>query len=212
MDMAHDRKHRFRGCLFGLAVGDAVGTTLEFNPPGSFQSITGMAGGGSFRLQPGERTDTSMALCLATSLVEKNGFDPKDQMDRYCQWWKTGYLSSNGRCFDIGNTVATDLGRYEKTGDPIAGSTEPHTAGNGSLMRLAPVPLFFAGNPQKAIEMAGESSRTTHARLRASMLVATTYGGLIVGAVTAQTNKNLCPIIIAQSKATGRRILSFRTV
>jgi ADP-ribosylglycohydrolase len=84
MDMAQDRKHRFRGCLLGLAVGDAVGTTLEFKPPGSFKPITGMAGGGPFRLKPGEWTDdTSMALCLATSLVETSGFDPKDQMDRY---------------------------------------------------------------------------------------------------------------------------------
>jgi ADP-ribosyl-[dinitrogen reductase] hydrolase len=100
-----ETKDRFRGCLLGLAVGDAVGTTLEFKPPGSFKPIIGMAGGGPFRLKPGEWTDdTSMALCLATSLVEKNGFDPKDQMDRYCRWQEEGYLSSNGRCFDIGNT------------------------------------------------------------------------------------------------------------
>ena len=108
---------QFRGCLLGLAVGDAVGTTLEFKPPGSFKPITGMVGGGPFRLKPGEWTDdTSMALCLATSLMEKNGFDPKDQMDRYCRWWKEGYLSSNGRCFDIGNATADALRRYGQTG------------------------------------------------------------------------------------------------
>ena len=45
-----------------------------------------LVGGGPFRLKPGEWTDdTSMALCLATSLLEKNSFDPKDQMDRYCR-------------------------------------------------------------------------------------------------------------------------------
>jgi ADP-ribosyl-[dinitrogen reductase] hydrolase len=156
-------KNRFRGCLLGLAVGDAVGTTLEFKAPGSFKPIRDMVGGGPFRLKPGEWTDdTSMALCLATSLLEKNGFDPKDQMDRYCRWWKEGYLSSNGRCFDIGGTVSDALRRYSQTGDPIAGSTDPQSAGNGSIMRLAPVPMFYYPNVAAAIRYSEESSRTTH--------------------------------------------------
>jgi ADP-ribosyl-[dinitrogen reductase] hydrolase len=122
-----------------------------------------MAGGGPFRLKPGEWTDdTSMALCLATSLVEKNGFDPKDQMDRYRRWWKEGYLSSNGRCFDIGNTVSAALRQYRQTGDPFAGSTDPHSAGNGSIMRLAPVPMFYYPDLGGAVQYAAESSRTTH--------------------------------------------------
>ena len=154
---------RYRGCLLGLAVGDAVGTTLEFKSPGSFKPINDMVGGGPFRLKPGEWTDdTSMALCLATSLVERGGFDPKDQMDRYCRWWKDGYLSSNGRCFDIGNTVSEALRRYGQTGDPIAGSTNPHSAGNGSIMRLAPVPMFYYPDQEAAIRYSAESSRTTH--------------------------------------------------
>lgn len=158
-----DTKDRFRGCLLGLAVGDAVGTTLEFKPPGSFKPIVGMAGGGPFRLKPGEWTDdTSMALCLATSLLEMKGSDTKDQMDRYCRWWKEGYLSSNGRCFDIGNTVADALRRYGQTGDPIAGSTSPRSAGNGSIMRLAPVPMFYYPDVAAAIRYSAESSRTTH--------------------------------------------------
>src|SRR5262249_9599752 len=87
-------RDRYRGALLGLAVGDALGTTLEFKPPGTFQPITDMIGGGPFRLEPGEWTDdTSMALCLAESLVKCRGFDPKDQMERYCRWWQEGYLS-----------------------------------------------------------------------------------------------------------------------
>ncbi len=121
---------RFRGCLLGLAVGDAVGTTLEFKPYGSFKPITDMVGGGPFRLKPGEWTDdTSMALCLATSLAETGVFNPKDQMDRYCRWRNDGYLSSNGRCFDIGNTVAAALNHYQETHDRFAGSTDPRSAG-----------------------------------------------------------------------------------
>ena len=113
---------RFRGALLGLAVGDAVGTTLEFKSPGSFKPIDDMVGGGPFDLAPGEWTDdTSMALCLATSLVEKREFDPCDQMERYVRWWKEGYMSANGRCFDIGNTVRSALVRFLSTSDPNAG-------------------------------------------------------------------------------------------
>lgn len=155
---------RFRGCLLGLAVGDAVGTTLEFKPRDSFTPITDMWGGGPFGLQAGQWTDdTSMALCLATSLVEKQGFDPVDQMQRYVNWYKHGYLSSTGRCFDIGNTTRGALERFLHTGDPFSGSTHPRAAGNGSIMRLAPIPLFFYPDREKARHYAAESSRTTHA-------------------------------------------------
>src|SRR5581483_3639850 len=101
------RLDRFRGCLIGLAIGDTVGTATEWKPYKSFKTITDMVGGGPFNLEPGYWSDdTSMALCLATSLVEFKEFDPRDQMERYCRWWKEGYLSSTGNCFDIGMTIA----------------------------------------------------------------------------------------------------------
>jgi ADP-ribosylglycohydrolase len=154
---------RFRGCLLGLAVGDAVGTTVEFEPRGSFLPLTDMTGGGPFQLAPGQWTDdTSMALCLATSLIERQGFDPVDQMNRYCNWSEFGYLSSNGFCFDIGNTVSAALSRYRTSGNPFSGSTDPYSAGNGSLMRLAPVPMFFHPDRARIRDYSGESSRTTH--------------------------------------------------
>ena len=158
-----DQASRYRGCLLGLAVGDAVGTTLEFAAPGTFEPIDDMVGGGPFDLEPGQWTDdTSMALCLATSLIECNGFDANDQMRCYCRWWHEGYLSSTGHCFDIGNTVSDALRRYEATGNPFAGSTNPDTAGNGSIMRLAPVPMFYAQDMDAAEHYAAESSRTSH--------------------------------------------------
>jgi len=154
---------RFRGCLLGLAVGDAVGTTVEFKPRGSFPPVTDLAGGGPFGLKAGQWTDdTSMALCLATSLITKQGFDPADQMDRYWDWYKNGYLSSTGRCFDIGNMVRYALDRYHRTGQPFSGSDSPNSAGNGSLMRLAPIPMYYFPDLEKIIHFAGESSRTTH--------------------------------------------------
>lgn len=154
---------RYRGALLGLACGDALGTTNEFEERGTFPPVNDMVGGGRFHLRPGEWTDdTSMAMCLAESLIEKNGFDPRDQMERYSRWWQEGYWSSNGRCFDIGGTVNSALARFKRSGEPFAGPSDPNTAGNGSLMRLAPVVLFYANDPEEAIRMAGESSRTTH--------------------------------------------------
>ena len=157
-------RDRFLGCLLGLAVGDAVGTTLEFKPRGSFKPITDMTGGGPFHLEPGQWTDdTSMALCLASSLVERGEFDPTDQMARYVRWKDEGYWSSNGHCFDIGNATGAALARFKRTRDPFSGSADPRSAGNGSIMRLAPVPMFFAADMAKAVHYSAESSRTTHA-------------------------------------------------
>ena len=161
--MAVTFQHRFRGCLLGLAVGDAVGTTVEFRPRGSFPPITDMMGGGPFDLNPGQWTDdTSLALCLAESLIDRQGFDARDQMERYVRWYRTGHLSSTGQCFDIGNATASALRAFEQTGEPNSGSTDVRSAGNGSLMRLAPIPLFFYSDTEQAIHYAGESSRTTH--------------------------------------------------
>lgn len=157
-------KGRFLGCLLGLAAGDAVGTTVEFHPRGTFKPVLDMVGGGPFRLAPGQWTDdTSMALCLATSLVECNGFDPVDQLERYCQWWAEGYLSSTGKCFDIGGTTASALRRYRRAGKPNSGSTDSSSAGNGSIMRLAPIPMFFLPDLGAIERYAAESSLTTHA-------------------------------------------------
>ena len=191
MDISLQVQDRYRGALLGLAVCDAVGTTLEFKPPGTFEPVTDMVGGGPFGLEPGQWTDdTSMALCLAESLIEQRGFDPDDQMQRYVRWWREGHLSSTGTCFDIGGTVSGALSRFEATGEPFSGSTDTYSAGNGSIMRLAPVPLVFAGDPLQAIDMSAQSSRTTHGAITA--VDACRYmGGLLVGAVEGATKDEL---------------------
>jgi ADP-ribosylglycohydrolase len=182
---------RYRGCLLGLAAGDAVGTALEFRSPGSFSPITDMTGGGPFHLQPGEWTDdTSMALCLAASLVETGGFNPADQMERYLRWHREGYMSSNGRSFDIGVTTRQALMHYEASGDAFSGSTDPYAAGNGSLMRLAPVAMQYARNPAEAIRLCGESSRTTHGA-PAAIDACRYFGGLLVGALRGEDKESL---------------------
>ena len=156
-------KEKVIGCLVGLACGDAVGTTLEFLPRGSFKPLEDMVGGGPFNLQKGQWTDdTSMALCLAHSLVHVNGFDPIDQMNRYCNWYRYGYMSSTGDCFDIGITVSRALKDYLSTGNPYSGPSDEFSSGNGSLMRLAPIPMFYHRDHSEALRLAEESSKTTH--------------------------------------------------
>ena len=178
---------RFKGSITGLAVGDALGVTLEFQVPGTFEPVTTMNGGGLFNLKPGEWTDdTSTALCLIESLIEKEGFDPVDQMERYVKWYKEGYLSVNEYCFDIGNTTREALNSFIQTGDPYCGPDYEHSAGNGSIMRLAPVPLYYYSNPQIAINRSADSSRTTHQH--PLVIDACRYmAGIIIGALIGQT-------------------------
>jgi len=177
--------------MLGLAVGDALGTTLEFKRPGTFTPIADMVGGGPFRLQPGQWTDdTSLALCLAESLIECRDFDSVDQLTRYCRWYREGYLSSTGTCFDIGNATRDALQRFERTGEPFPGSSDPRTAGNGSLMRLAPAPLFFFQNPKEAIDRAGDSSRTTHGA-REALDACRYFAGLLIGTIEGRPKTEL---------------------
>jgi ADP-ribosyl-[dinitrogen reductase] hydrolase len=182
---------RYRGTLLGLAAGDALGAPLEGLPPGSFAPVEAMTGGGWHGLEPGCWTDdTSLALCLTESLVEKRGFDPVDQLERYLRWFRDGHLSSTGECFGIGQTTMDALLRFEETGEPYVGSTDPNKAGNGSIMRLAPVPLFFARRPKEAIERSADSSRTTHGA--AIAVDACRYlGSLLVGAVNGVDKEEL---------------------
>jgi len=176
---------RYRGAILGLAAGDAVGTTVEFQPPASFQPVTDMIGGGVFQLQPGQWTDdTSMALCLAESLIQCQGFNLVDQLTRYCRWYRDGYFSCKDSCFDIGNTTRTALHAFELAGQPDA-PTDPYTAGNGSLMRLAPVPLFYTRQIEDAIYFSAQSSITTHAAPNA-IDACRYYASLIVGAIDGQ--------------------------
>jgi ADP-ribosyl-[dinitrogen reductase] hydrolase len=161
MQQAQDRS---RGALLGLAIGDAIGTTLEFRPPGSFRPLTDMVGGGHFCLKKGYWTDdTSMALCLGHSLVQCQRFDATDQMRRYCDWLDHGYMSSIGTCFDVGVTVSSALRRFQKTGNPYAGAKSRWSSGNGSIMRLAPIAIACSHHMPVAQQLAIASSRTTHA-------------------------------------------------
>ena len=154
---------RARGALLGLAIGDALGTTLEFSRRDFLPHHTEMTGGGPFDLKPGCWTDdTSMALALADSLLHDPDFDPADLMTRFVSWFRKGAYSSTNSCFDIGITTERALKIFERTDEPYAGSIDPDDAGNGSLMRLAPVALVALDHSGEAERIAEAQSRTTH--------------------------------------------------
>lgn len=182
---------KFRGAMIGLALGDAMGSTLEFSRRDTLPLVTDLIGGGPFGLKPGEWTDdTSMALCVAHSLTRCEYFSPQDQMDLFLLWWKKGIFSVNGYCFDIGNTVVNALTNYLSTGDGYSGSKDPRTAGNGSLMRLAPMALFYFSDPNQCVERCSSSSKTTHAAIEA-VDSCRYFGALLHGALRGHSKERL---------------------
>jgi len=180
------RTDRQRGTLVGLAIGDALGAAVEFEPPGTFPHVTGYRGGGPHGLAPGEFTDdTSMALALADSIANV-GWDINDQAHRYVTWWQKGEYSVNGRCFDIGITTRSALSRFLKTGDAkTSGDPSELASGNGSVMRLAPVPIrythLFPDQLDELVRLLVESSLPTHASPQC--LSACAYMGLALAAL-----------------------------
>ena len=172
-----------RGTLFGLAVGDALGAAVEFEPPGTFPEVTGYRGGGPHGLAAGAWTDdTSMALALADSIASV-GWNLNDQAGRYTAWWQKGEYSVNGWCFDIGITTRSALNRFLKTGDArTSGDTSERASGNGSIMRLAPVSIrytdLFPDQLDELVRLLVESSLPTHASPQC--LSACAYMGLVL--------------------------------
>ncbi|CAF4660140.1 unnamed protein product [Rotaria sp. Silwood1] len=208
---------RILGSLIGLALGDALGAHVEFRPHQYMveHPVKDLQGGGTWGLQKGQFTDdTSMALCLAISLIINGDFNPYDQLLRYKWWYKDGYMSSTGQCFDIGSSTRQALNEFEhrqrqlaqkydmplknldfctdkqvlKELDVYCGKNE--AAGNGALMRLAPVPLFFYRIPKKAVEYSGRSAKTTHGDQKVYD-ACRFYGALIVAAINGESKENL---------------------
>jgi ADP-ribosyl-[dinitrogen reductase] hydrolase len=176
----------------GLACGDALGAPIEFLMPDNFHPVTEFRGGGAFNVQPGQWTDdTSMALCLADSLIRCRGFDPVDQMKRYMLWYREGYLSSAGVCFDIGSTTRESLESFGRTGDPYSGPDAAGTAGNGCLMRLAPIPMFYVRDENQAIANSALSAKTTHGA-EACLDACRLFARLLVRALRGEEKERLC--------------------
>lgn len=189
--MNKDLSEKYQGSLLGLAVGDALGVPAEFKMVGDFEPVTDFRDSDWFDLPAGHWSDdTAMALCLANSLIEKKSFDPVDQIEKYKKWLETGYCSSTGKAIGVGQTILRALLTYRNGDDPYVAISSRHSDGNGSLMRLSPIPLYFKNNPKQAIENAELSSKITHG----SQLCGDAcryYTGLIIGALNGVSKKEL---------------------
>lgn len=178
-------RDRAVGAMIGLAVGDAVGAAIEFQPKPRFAILDDMRDGGPHHLKRGQWTDdTAMALALADSLLHDPALDPTDLMTRFQDWYEQGTYSCTGSCFDIGNTTRSALMRFKRNGEPLAGSPSPSASGNGALMRLAPVAVRHWSSREEVLRVADLQTRTTHgspATLTASAIFAAMLADAIAG-------------------------------
>jgi ADP-ribosylglycohydrolase len=159
---ARGLRERFLGAFLGLAVGDAVAVATQFRRPGRFTPVGDMLGGGSFDLPRGAWSDeTAMALCIAESLIEREGFDAADQVQRYRRWQQEGHLSATGQCVGITAGTARALARSQWRRQPFSGTHDPQAQEADALSRVTPVVMYFFGQQEAAVTFAAEAARTT---------------------------------------------------
>lgn len=153
--------------LLGLAIGDALGAPMEgeSSPSDPKNHITSYVGGGVHNIPKGYFTDdTSMSLISGESLIKNNGnVNPFNLMRNWLRWYREGYMSSTGKCFDIGMTCESALHRFEidPKGIDSWGETGKYAAGNGALMRLAPF-VMCAKTVEEAVEKSMQQTVLTH--------------------------------------------------
>jgi ADP-ribosyl-[dinitrogen reductase] hydrolase len=158
LDLA-DVRARARAAFLGLALGDALGATVEFMTPAEIRAAHGVhrdiVGGGWLHLKPGRVTDdTEMSLCVARGIVAAGGWDLRAIADRFVRWMRAGPS-------DIGSTCRKGIRRYMLEGT-LAGPPHDGDGGNGAAMRVLPVALFTAAEAPLLARLAVEQARITH--------------------------------------------------
>ncbi len=162
LDAARRLRSRFQGTIFGLATGDALAAPTQMLRRGAFTPVHDLIGGGNYDLPRGAWTDdTAMALCLAESLLEKRGFDPRDQLARYTRWQQHGHQSATGQCLGITASVARALAAAQWRRQAFAGSHDPAKLDPDPLTRIAPPVMFWFAQRETAIERAIDAARST---------------------------------------------------
>jgi ADP-ribosylglycohydrolase/protein-tyrosine phosphatase len=188
---ARNLRDRFLGALIGLAVGDALAAATQFRKPGTFTAVGDLLGGGPFDLPRGAWSDdTAMALCLAESLLEANGFDPRDQVERYRRWQQQGHLSATGQCLGITAGTAKALAQAQWRRQLFSGSHDPNQLDPEVLSRVAPAVMFYFSNPADAVTFASEQSRTT-CQAPGALEACKLLGAWLVGSLAGQSKSAL---------------------
>ena len=154
--------HIARGvaAYLGLAIGDALGATVEFLTPNEIRHQIGLhseiTGGGWLRLKAGKVTDdTTMSLALGESIIARGCVDALAAAEAFDAWMRA-------KPVDIGNTVRRNLIAFRTTSKPEAPASE-HDAGNGAAMRVLPVALACYGQPENSVISANRAqAHVTH--------------------------------------------------
>jgi ADP-ribosyl-[dinitrogen reductase] hydrolase len=194
---ARGLRERFLGALLGLAVGDAVAAATQFKRAGRFEPVGDMLGGGPFDLPRGAWSDdTAMALCLAESLLERDGFDARDQVARYRLWQQQGHLSATGVCLGITAGTARALARAQWRRQAFSGSHSPEALSPESLSRVTPVVMFYFADRNAAVEYAAEAARAT-SQAPAALSACRALAVALHAALSAESKE----AIVAQSQA-----------
>lgn len=174
-------EEKIRGGIYGLLIGDAVGVPYEFNsperlpayelidmiPPQSFRSSYPHIAYGTWS------DDGAQALCVLASLLHCKKLDPTDLLNRFCNWYRAGYLAIDHQVFDIGIQTREALTRYVQ-GTPInqIANTDVSANGNGALMRVLPLALWHRGSDAELIEDAFAQAHLTHGHIRSKLCCA----------------------------------------
>jgi ADP-ribosyl-[dinitrogen reductase] hydrolase len=154
-----DIHERARAAFFGLAVGDAMGASVEFMTPGEIRAkygcLTEIIGGGWLRLKPGQVTDdTEMSLCVARAICTENGWSLPAVADNFAAWLRS-------KPVDIGDTCRRGIRNYMLKGE-LESPFNQWDAGNGACMRMLPVALFSLGSEELLQQLAVEQGHLTH--------------------------------------------------
>jgi ADP-ribosyl-[dinitrogen reductase] hydrolase len=165
-------EQRILGGILGLAVGDALGVPVEFKSRAALKRspVTRMLGYGTHHQPEGTWSDdSSLTFCLIESLC--NGFDMSDIGHRFVRWLDENYWTPHGRVFDVGIATSQAISRLRSGVDPVeAGGTDEYSNGNGSLMRILPVALYFADSGiEEMLDATHKVSCLTHAHPRSQM-------------------------------------------
>ncbi|MFC9999188.1 ADP-ribosylglycohydrolase family protein [Nocardia sp. NPDC127526] len=162
MELSAEQADRAAGVLLGTAAGDALGAGYEFTHPKPEVEIF-MKGGGSFKWEPGEWTDdTSMAIAVARGAAAAGNLHEPSGLDavaaEFVAWWDSqpkdvGFQTSQVLQWRSGTGREMQIHAHELGG---------LKAGNGSLMRTAPVALLYLGDIEHCAKAAALISSLTH--------------------------------------------------
>ena len=163
-------KQKIYNTLYGAIVADALGVPVEFLPREALMKkpVKTMTGYGTYNLPKGSWSDdSSMMLCLAESIGRLKTLDYDDIMKNFSAWFNESKFTPDGKLFDIGGSCRKSIMNYLE-GVPAleCGQRSEFDNGNGSLMRIAPLPLYMfyicGANAGENFDLVHNISSLTH--------------------------------------------------